>query len=101
MKPFKLTELAAADLFDIWDYTCQKWGSRQADHYLDNLERQCELLKEKRVLTKAHDNISPSLRSLRCERHYIFFLVSEKKPPIILGFLHERMDAIKRLKRRL
>jgi toxin ParE1/3/4 len=43
--------------------------------------------------------VTHNIRVLRCRRHYIFVLT--EAPPIILAFLHERMDFVTRLRARL
>ncbi|MEO0650926.1 MAG: type II toxin-antitoxin system RelE/ParE family toxin [Planctomycetota bacterium] len=37
---------AEADLIEIWLYTRQEWGSRQADVYIDQLEGAVQSLAE-------------------------------------------------------
>jgi len=37
----------------------------------------------------------------RIEHHYVFCLLRDKDPPLIVAILHERMDLIQRLGDRL
>lgn len=47
------------------------------------------------------DALHPGLRMIRCERHYIFCLMRENGPALIVALLHERMDLMMRLTERL
>ncbi len=101
MPSYILTQAAEQDLIDIWRYTNETWGEKQADRYLDRLETSCETLKNEKVLWKSFDDIQPGLKSLRCEHHYLFFLSTKDKKPVIVAVLHERMNLIERLKKRI
>lgn len=98
----ELTALAEEDLRAIARYTVNTWGIEQAKHY--------EALLLKRFQEIAQGNITPSaflksrsdLLFTHCEHHYIFYWRStDRKKPIILAILHERMDLMQRLKSRL
>jgi toxin ParE1/3/4 len=86
-------------LIGIWNYTFDKWGTTQADHYLRTLEAGFIKIAKKEAAEKSPLPSYPTLRSVYCEHHYIFFLKVDK--PIILAILHEKMDFIRRLKKRL
>lgn len=45
--------------------------------------------------------LSPHLRMVRCQHHSIFGLVRDHEPMLIVAVLHERMNLISRLRKRL
>jgi toxin ParE1/3/4 len=98
---FVLTEAAEADLRDIVRYTRKNWGDAQVRRYVAELEDAAELL----ALGKGHfrelSDIYPGLRTIRCKHHYIFCLLRNDAPALIVALFHERMDLMTRLKRRL
>jgi plasmid stabilization system protein ParE len=94
-----LTAGARKDLIAIWNYTSDKWGEAQADNYLRKLEKGFITLTKGEAVVK---NLLPShatLGSTHCGHHYIFFLKRDK--PVIIAILHEKMDFIRRLGKRL
>lgn len=101
MNFFKLTQQAENDLTDIWAYIYQNWGKVKANQYLDKLEARCRWLKNGHILVRSHDDIHPGLKSIPCEHHFIFYLHQKGRIPIVVAFYYERMDFIRRLKRRL
>ncbi len=84
------------DLIDIWRYTDEKWGEAQADKYLFKLEACFKKISRGEVVLK---NLTEKIQYIRCEHHYIFLLATKK--PIVIAVLHEKMDMLMRLKKRL
>ena len=99
MRGYELTAYAKKDLIAIWRYTCDTWGEAQADVYLYKIETGFSKIAKGKILGKQPLTSYAKLQSVRCEHHYIFFLTGDK--PIILAVLHEKMDFIARLKKRL
>ena len=100
MPYYRLTSAAERDLAGIWDYTFETWGDDQADRYLEGIAACCERIAGGRATCTAFPEIDARLKSYRCEHHYIFFLADDEAT-IIIAFLHERMDLMVRLARRL
>ena len=96
MSDIQKTLQAEQDLVEIWHYTAEKWGEMQADKYLRKIEA-CfgKINRGDALLKKLADNV----QFIRCEHHYIF-LLAEKKPAVI-AVLHEKMDLLTRLQKRL
>ena len=99
MAEYDLTLGAEDDLRAIWIYTFETWGADQADRYLDQIESCCHAIGAGRTRSKAFDPLPEDVRILRCEHHYVVWLVAPR--PIIIAVLHERMDFVQRLKARL
>ena len=96
---YEITLDAEKDLIEIWGYTINKWGERQAREYLDNIADCFYDIAADDVFYKPIFFDSKEVNYTRCEHHYIFFL-SENKP-IILAVVHEKRDFISVLKKRL
>lgn len=90
MAVFRLTKRAELDLFDIADYTLQKWGEAQCARYLDQLENRCQRLAEHPILGRACDGIRPGLRRSEQGKHIIFYR-RDGDDILVLRILHESM----------
>ena len=98
---YELTHEAAEDLLGVAKYTIETWGFEQAQRYEAALEASFAAIAESKAGSKVFIKTRPELRVTRCEHHYIFHLEREKEPPLILAVLHENMDLITRIKKRL
>ena len=98
----RLTDLAQADLDDIFDHTVETWGEQQAVRYTDGLavalDECCTSPVLRRTLTIP--NYEP-FRFVRYQSHYVFFREGGEMELEVYAILHERMDLIARLKARL
>ncbi len=90
--------LVDRDLIGIWTYTANNFGEIQADKYLRLIEKGFQKIAKGAEGKKPLEE-NEELRVIHCEKHYIFFL--NRRPPLILAVLHERMDYLTRLKNRL
>ena len=52
-------------------------------------------------LTLLMSDLYPNMRVTHCQHHYIFGILRENSPMLIVAILHERMDMIKQLENRL
>jgi toxin ParE1/3/4 len=100
MTAYDLSPDAEADLEGVWNYTCDNWGADQADKYMGQIATCCERIAAGEAYCRRFPEIDPRLGSHHCQHHYIFFLETASKP-IIIAVLHERMEMLTRLKRRL
>jgi len=99
MRNYELTLQAEDDLLGIWRYTAKHWGKPQADRYFGTIEACFNAIGAGEVRSKNPLPAYKNLKSVRCEHHYIFFLAAKK--PIIFAILHEKMDFVARLTKRL
>ncbi len=101
MRPYILTAEAELDLRSVIRYTRAQWGPAQVRRYVSALERGIANLAEGKAPFKDMGALYPALRMARCEHHYVFCLLREDAPALIVAILHERMDLMKRLAGRL
>jgi toxin ParE1/3/4 len=98
---YELTSAAQEDLKEIARYTLTEWGEKQSIHYAELLEaRFCEIA-DRTAHYRQFSRRYPQVFVSRCEHHYIFYIHPDEKPPCIIAVLHERMDMLNRLKKRL
>ena len=88
--------LALRDTKDIWLYTREKWGEKQANQYLHKLDNAINGLAVQPKKGKKADFIHKNVYLYRAQRHVILYYFDDTTL-IISRILHERMD-IKRHK---
>ena len=101
MQAYDLTPAAAADLRSIARYTLREWGARQQQRYARQLEACCRAIGEDDAVSRTFSDRHPQVRVTHCRRHYIFHMRPPGRRPLIIAVLHERMDLLARLERRL
>jgi len=98
---YVLSDEAEADLRAIVRYTRKQWGHAQVRAYVAKLKQGMTRLALRQGPFKEMDEVHPALRMARCEHHYIFCLLRDDAPVLIVAILHERMDLMTRLAGRL
>jgi toxin ParE1/3/4 len=83
------TKAAENALDAIASYTLEEWGERQRDRYIALLEYACEHTVPAQAHLARPVPHRPELRSLRCERHVIYFRAVRGGFEIV-HVLHER-----------
>ncbi len=73
----RFSNVAEADLADIYEYGFKRWGERQADLYYDALLAHFHLLCSNPLLFAAVDDIRPGYRRSVCGSHAIYYRVNE------------------------
>lgn len=91
MADHRLSQLAAADIATIADYTIKNFGIVQARRYRDGLVAACQVLADHPHRGRSADELAPKLRRWHYESHVIFYLPSENGA-LIVRVLHQRMD---------
>lgn len=93
MAHYRISNLAQADLEDIWHYTIQEWSLHQARKYLDDLLQCFEHIATGKTIGKTADYISNGYKKALCGRHYVFYKTSKTDGMTeIIRVLHTRMD---------
>ncbi len=93
----RLAQQAELDLFEIFKWKAQNFGTRQAEYYAETVSMAIEALNNGPEIlgSKAVDEISPEIRILhvtrqiRKGRHFVVFRVSGED---VLRVLHDSMD---------
>jgi toxin ParE1/3/4 len=96
MHNYRLTPSAKSDLIEIWNYTVETWGEKQAEKYLQDIEDKLNQLAVNPELGRRRPEISPGYYSFPIRKHTIFYLNSGRHIDII-GILHGKMDIDKNL----
>lgn len=90
-RAYTYSKLAAQDLIDIYIYTAQTWGQKQADTYDTGLERAVILLAGSPNIGRTCDEIKTGCRRFEHEHHIIFYH-QRKNDIFIIRILHKSMD---------
>ena len=99
-KRYTLVPEAVEDLRNIAHYTETKWGHEQSNVYESKLVKSFQTIAEGNLMERPFKGINKDLFFIHCEHHYIFYLRSTN-PVTIIAVLHERMDLITEVKKRL
>lgn len=94
----RFTAQADEDLFDIYIYTYETWGSDQAVKYTNGLKAAINRLSQEpnRPGTVDRSSLRQGYRSYHQQRHLIFYRVVADDIEII-RILHDNMDALRHL----
>ena len=91
MLEIRKSRRAEADLIDIWGYTFETWGERQADRYHDKLAKAFAQLSRTPNIGAPRDGIRPGLRALHAGSHVVYYYVRPDHIYII-RIRHDRSD---------
>lgn len=101
MRQHELTPDADEDLESIIRYTLSEWGFDQAEKYASQLSQCFEQIANRKIIGRGISSALKGVEFTRCEHHYVFYQIREKKPVLIVAVLHEKMDLMTRLRDRL
>lgn len=101
MPPYELSLDAEEDLHEVVMYTLRRWGADQVRSYTQELESGMEALANGYGHYKTLEDIHPALRVKHCQHHYLFGLMREGLPMLVIAIFHERMNLLAQLKNRL
>jgi toxin ParE1/3/4 len=95
---YRLAPAARADLEDIWDYTCKRWGVEQADAYLRSIQPAVERAAANPEIGQGCDDIRPGYLRLAAGSHTLYYRVDTTQDVIsVIRVLHQRMDVERHL----
>ena len=89
--------LVDQDLVDIWLYTFDEWGEKQADKYLDDLDTAIKLLAEQPLISRKRTELDPPVRIHHHGHHLVVYLALGDGISVV-RVLHESMDVDSHLK---
>ncbi len=101
MPEYRLTPDAEDDLLQIAAYTIETWGPGQADRYEAALVQCFGAICRGDAHSRLPIPRRPEIRVTRCRHHYVFSFHADDAPPLIIAVLHENMDLVTRLRKRL
>ena len=88
---YVLSDIAEVDISDIYDYTLEAHGDRQAAAYLTGLDESFRSIVEQPRLGKRRPEIRNGLYSVLYEKHTIFYRLQDDFVRIV-RVLHSRRD---------
>ena len=91
MLDIKITDSAWLDLVEIGQYTEFRWGKRQRDKYLGDIDECLYALAEEPGLGKKRSELRNGCYSYSVGKHVIFYHYNSEIL-YVLADLHERMD---------
>lgn len=87
-----LTAAAGADLEGIRTHTEGEWGETRWLSYFAGLVRTFETLAEHPRAGRARDELGDGVRSMPCQSHVVFYVVTERDDVVVLRILHGRQE---------
>jgi toxin ParE1/3/4 len=94
LSALRISGEAEADLVKIAEYTQSKWGPRQAEVYLAQLEDGFNLLARNPSAGRPCEWILPGIRRFEIGKHVVFYR-SEFEGIRVVRVLHQSMLAVK------
>lgn len=91
MKRFVVSPAAELDLDDIWDYSVENWGARQAERYIRLIQDTIIGLVQGTQPSRSASHVRAGYRSLLVGAHVVFFKEHDELVDVI-RILHQRMD---------
>jgi toxin ParE1/3/4 len=75
----RLSNLALRDIEDIHDYTCEEWGTEQAERYSGQIADALEMIARTPERWRLRNEIHPGCRVCLSGKHAILYRVREGK----------------------
>jgi toxin ParE1/3/4 len=99
MVNYSLSNKAVEDLSNIWNYSYDTWGERQADKYYELLLASCQELAIKKVAGKHYPEIGEGIFGFGMGLHIIFYREIKKGKIEVVRILHSGMDLKMRIQK--
>ena len=90
---YKLSNKAAEDFEQIYEYTYLNFSENKADIYTDDMDKCLLLLSSSPQIGRSLDKIKKGVYRLDHEYHAIFYLI-ESSDIFILRILHQQMNPL-------
>jgi len=88
---WRLSPRAQADIEEIWDYTCERWGMDQAERYVGLIGDAVASAAENPRRGRACDEIRAGYFKLAAGSHVLFYRLAGADIDVV-RILHGRMD---------
>ncbi|NVN52681.1 type II toxin-antitoxin system RelE/ParE family toxin [Mycolicibacterium hippocampi] len=97
MSRYVLSPAARADVEQIWDYTCDRWGDKQAETYVREIQRAIDRVADSPQIGRACDDIRPGYRKHAVGTHTLYYRITGVDMIDVVRILHQRMDVDRHL----
>ena len=81
----------AQDLKDIWLYSFERWGEKQADQYYDAIIKGIDLIAHYPKIGVKCDEIKKDFRYFKIKEYEVYYKITDTKL-VIIRVLHESMS---------
>ena len=92
MSGFELTKSAQADLKSIAKFTQERWGVRQRNTYLREIDQVFRALAKNPVMGRACDEVREGYRKFPHGSHVIYYRQDDTDLLLVVRILHMTMD---------
>nr|CAP48309.1 putative integron gene cassette protein [uncultured bacterium] len=92
MSSFELTKSAQADLKSIAKFTQERWGLRQRNTYLREIDQVFRALAKNPVMGRACDEVREGYRKFPHGSHVIYYRQDDTDLLLVVRVLHMTMD---------
>jgi len=92
MKLFALTNKAKADLHTIAIFTQERWGVKQRNLYIKQLDDAFQMLAKSPELGKSCNEIMPGYKKFPQGSHIVFYRDGSTSKIEVIRILHKSMD---------
>lgn len=92
MSQYVLSPAAQADLGEIWDYTCERWGDSQAENYVRDIQRAIERAAHNPLIGRPCDEVRKGYRRHAVGSHTLYYRIAGPDLIDVVRILHKRMD---------
>jgi toxin ParE1/3/4 len=89
---FFLSPAAQKDVEQIWDYTADRWGTDQAEHYLRDLQQAIERAAVNPPIGRSCEEVRSGYRKLPAGSHVVFYRQIDDGAIDVVRIPHQRMD---------
>ncbi|CAN8140865.1 Toxin [uncultured Thiomicrorhabdus sp.] len=86
-----LAPVAESDLKEIYRYTVENWGNKQAQDYLVHIKQSFKTLLNNPSIGRERNELGQNVRGINCKSHIIFYRHIKTELQII-RVLHGRQD---------
>jgi toxin ParE1/3/4 len=97
VRRYVLSPAAAADLEQIWDYTCQRWGGDQAETYVREIQRAIDRIVDNPLIGQSCDEVRASYRRHAVGSHTLYYRIASGDLIDVVRVLHNWMDVDRHL----
>jgi len=87
---FEFTDNAKRDLFNIVEHTKKTWGTEQANTYINNIEKVCQLLADNPHIGILRDETGKNLMSHPIASHFLYYQ-HQNDTLTVVRILHKNM----------